>query len=215
MNKSKTEKLIDKFSNEESLIFFDIGSFDFSESIFLKELFPKSTIYAFEADYTNFENHKNIAIENNIMAYNMAMSDLDGEIIFYPSLFETEKKIEWRVAGSIVKPFLKENSNEAINHTVTYDVDGYNVKSVRLDSFCIKNKIEKINYIHIDVEGAEYKVLSCLDRFKPYYIFAETEHFVTKNFDNKINLSEFDIYMENIGYKISDRYEYDTLYELK
>jgi hypothetical protein len=76
----------------------------------------------------------------------------------------------------------------------------------------MKNNIPKIDYIHIDVEGAEDKVLSSMGRFKPYFIYAETAHLDVKSYENKLNLKEFDMLMEQLGYKIYQRFESDTLY---
>ena len=209
------EKLKEKFSQNDNLIIFDIGAYDFSEGIELKSQFPNADIFGIEADKINFDKHSTEAIKKGIKAYNLAFADFDGKTIFYPSLFDLNKQIDWRFAGSIIKPILKENSNEAINHSVTYDNDGVEVETIRIDTFCEKNSINKIDFIHIDVEGAEDKVLSTLGNFRPEFIFAETYHFDVKNYDNKVNLNEFDDLLDSLGYKVSHRFIYDTLYEKK
>jgi FkbM family methyltransferase len=209
------EKLKEKFSQDDNLTIFDIGACDFSEGIGLKHTFPNSDVYGIEADKINFDRHSPQAIVRGVKAFNLAFADFDGKTTFYPSLFETNKQIDWRFAGSIVKPILKENSNEAINHSVTYDDKGVEVETMRIDTFCEKNSIKKIDFIHIDVEGAEDKVLSTLGDFRPEFIFAETHHFNVKNYDNKINLNEFDNLLDSLGYKVSHRFTYDTLYEKK
>lgn len=201
-----------KLSELSNLVLFDIGACDFSEGVNFKRIFPNSDVYSIEADKINYERHYRAANKNGVKTFNVAFSDENGTATFYPSIFETKKNIDWRYAGSIVKPLLKENSNEALNHTVSYDMNGYEVRTVKIDTFCIENNIPKIDYIHIDVEGAEDKVLSSMGRFKPLFIFAETAHFDKKSYDNKLNLKEFDILMEQLGYKIYERFEYDTLY---
>lgn len=201
-----------KLSELSNLVLFDIGACDFSEGVNFKRIFPNSDVYSIEADKINYERHYRVANKNGVKTFNVAFSDENGTATFYPSIFETKKNIDWRYAGSIVKPLLKENSNEALNHTVSYDMNGYEVRTVKIDTFCIENNIPKIDYIHIDVEGAEDKVLSSMGRFKPLFIFAETAHFDKKSYDNKLNLKEFDILMEQLGYKIYERFEYDTLY---
>jgi len=208
-------RLKEKFSKDENLVIFDIGACDFSEGVGLKNLFPNAEVYGIEADKINFDKHSPYAISGGVKPYNLAFADFNGKTKFYPSLYETNKKIDWRFAGSIVKPILKENSNEAINHTVLYDDNGVEVETMRLDTFCEKNSITKIDYIHIDVEGAEDKVLSTIGSFRPEFIYAETYHFEVRNYDNKITLEEFDSLLESLGYKVSYRFQYDTLYEKK
>jgi hypothetical protein len=51
-----------------------------------------------------------------------------------------------------------------------------------------------------------------MGRFKPYFIYAETAHLDVKSYENKLNLKEFDMLMEQLGYKIYQRFESDTLY---
>ena len=96
---------------------------------------------------------------------------------------------------------------------MTYDTDGYEVKTMRLDTFCELNGISEIHCIHIDVEGAEHKVLSTMGNYKPGLIFAETHHYTVKNYDNNISLTDFDSLLDSLGYKVSVRLQYDTLYE--
>lgn len=209
------EILKSKFSENDFLTFFDIGAFDFSEGINLKYSFPNSEVYAIEADKINFNNHSQRAINNGVKVFNVAFSNSNGKSNFYPSLYETQKKMDWRCAGSIIKPIFKENSSEAINHTVTYDDKGVEVITVRFDTFCQDNSITKVEFIHIDVEGAEDIVLSTLGDFRPEFILAETHHFTVKNYDTETTLQEFDNLLNTLGYKIRQRFTYDTLYEKK
>lgn len=213
MDKNIVFKILSEhFQHTDKLVMFDIGACDFSEGINLKHIFRNSDVYGIEADKINYERHYRTAKKYGVNTFNIAFSDENGKAIFYPSVFETNKKIDWRYAGSLVKPLLKENSNEALNHTVTYDINGYEVETIRIDTFCKKHNIPKIDYIHIDVEGAEDKVLSTMGTFKPKFIFAETAHFEVKSYENKLNLEQFDFLMESFGYKLVQRFEYDTLY---
>jgi FkbM family methyltransferase len=209
------QKLTQHFSKNDKITIFDIGAFDFSESISFKRYFPNADVYGIEADKINYNNSYKVANSEGIKTFNLAMADFNGKTTFWPSLRETKMNKDWRYAGSIVKPILKENSNEAINHTVTFDTEGYEVETIKFDTFCENNGITNVDFIHIDVEGAEDKVLSNLGKYKPLYIYAETEHFKTKNYENKLTLDEFDLLMDSLGYKINARLMYDTLYEKK
>ena len=90
---------------------------------------------------------------------------------------------------------------------------GYEVQIVRLDTFCELNNIDHIDYLHIDVQGAEKFVIEGLGILKPYFIFAETCEFAT--YESGITTEEFDSYMNNLGYEIVKRFRDDTLYKLK
>lgn len=196
-------------------VIFDIGACNFYDSINFKSQYPNAQVYAVEADPTNYFTHREQAELYGVKTYNFAMSDETGVTTFFPSLYETIKRVDWRYAGSIVKPLLKPNSNEAINHTVIYDTEGIEIPTKRFDEFCEEINVDKVDLLFIDVEGAEYKVMKSLGSIRPKLIFAETAHYITKSFDNEINLQEFDELMYSLGYQIIERLECDTLYGLK
>lgn len=196
-------------------VIFDIGACDFQDSMMMKNHFPSASIYAVEADSTNYERHHDRAEKHGISTYNFAMSDETGFVTFYPSLFETTQKRDWRYAGSIIKPLLKKDTNEALNHTVLYDTEGIEVPTKRFDEFCKEIGVDEVDLLFIDVEGAEYKVMKSLGSIRPKLIFAETAHYEVKSYDNELNLQEFDMLMDSLGYEIVERLQYDTLYRLK
>lgn len=194
---------------------FDIGACDFQDSISLKKQFPNAEVYAVEADPTNYEKNYMYGEQSGVHTFNFAMSDTTGIATFYPSLYEKQQRRDWRYAGSLVKPLLKPDTNEALNHTVLYDTDGIYVPTKRFDEFCEEIKVVRIDLLFIDVEGAEYKVMKSLGDIRPKLIFAETHHYQVKNFDNEIDLNQFDELMFSLGYEIVDRLQYDTLYRHK
>lgn len=207
--------LFNELSKLEPKVIFDIGACDFKDSIDLKNRYPNCELYAIEADPTNyFDNYKN-AESHGIKTYNFAMSDKTGVATFYSSLYETTRKTNWRYAGSLLKPLLKPDTNEALNHSVIYDMDGIEIPTKRFDEFCKEINVVRIDLLFIDVEGAEYKVLKSLGDIRPKLIFAETAHYQTKNFDNELDLDAFDDLLSSLGYEIFERLQCDTLYKLK
>jgi FkbM family methyltransferase len=192
---------------------FDIGACNFDDSISFKLKYPNAEVYAVEADPSNYIKNYKRAEKYGVKPFHFAMSNETGYTTFYPSLFETEKKIEWRYAGSIIKPLLKPDTNESLTHRVVYDTEGIDIPTKRFDEFCEEINVVKIDLLHIDVEGAEYKVMKSLGNIRPELIFSETHHYKVKSFDNEINLEEFDDLMSSLGYDIIERLEYDTLYK--
>lgn len=207
--------LYNELSKIEVRTIFDIGACDFSDSIVLKNRFPKALVYAVEADPTNYYNNYKRALSLGILTYHFAMSDKTGTTTFYPSLYDYKSNIDWRYAGSIMKPLLKPETNEALNHTVIYDTKGIEIPTKRFDEFCREEGVETIDLLFIDVEGAEYKVMNSLGDYRPKLIFSETAHYRINNYETELNLEEFDNLMFSLGYEIIDRLEYDTLYKIK
>ena len=208
-------KLFDELSKLDVRTIFDIGACDFQDSITLKSQYPNADVYAVEADPTNYFGNYRTAETYGVKTYNFAMSDTTGSATFYPSLYETTQKRNWRYAGSIIKPLLKPDTNEALNHTVLYDTEGIDIPTKRFDEFCEEINVYRIDLLFIDVEGAEYKVMKSLGNIRPTLIFAETAHYQLKSYDTELDLTQFDELMFSLGYEIIERLQYDTLYKLK
>ena len=136
------------FGNKEILIF-DIGAYDGRSAIEYLREFPKSKIFSFEPTKNSFEKlKKNFGINLNITIYNTAISDFKGETDFYVNnsgltnslLKLSDAKINNEVYN------LKEESTERVSVTT-------------LDFFTSEMKIDHINILKIDVQGAELSVL--------------------------------------------------------
>ena len=194
--------------NKSNLVIFDIGAHNFSDSINFKRNFPNASVYAFEADTINVEKYGKNAEANGVKVVNLAVSDKNGEATFYNS--ETMNGVEWTCSGSLMKPILKEGTNEEATHGgLLYNAEGYLVKTIKFETFCDDNKVVP-NVLHIDVQGAEKAVMSAIGKYRPEIVFAETCEFDT--YETNTNLQEFDGLMLSLGYEIKQRLDYDTLY---
>ena len=210
------EKLLPK-DKEASMTFFDVGANSFSFGFYVKNLYPKASVYGFEADIAVFNatiKNKKLSTPNDMYYQYKAVSDTDGVSRFYPSLSWRDK--EHRASGSICMPVVDPTTNTMLNgyHTMQFDVTGYEVETIRLDTFCAAEKITKIDYLHIDVQGAEDKVIRGLGVLRPTYIYAETNLFGTSLYKTTTTLEKFDDMLISLGYNLFDRTRSDTMYVL-
>jgi len=188
--------------SDTPITIFDIGCADMNDTLNFKGALPNAVFYAFECGEYWLENNTQLASMHKVNYFHMAVSNVDGELEFYPS--ESHKGIEnWWLSGSTCKPI-----------TNPYDLTWgtpYTVKSIRLDTFCkIHNIIPDI--IHIDAEGAEYNVLSSMGEYKPKCIWAEITEF--QSHDTGITYSKFSELMQNLGYIKWHHNKSDDLYVL-
>ena len=194
-------------SMKKDLVIFDIGGCNFHDSIYLKRNFPHAEIYSFEPSLENLNAYRNQAEANGILVVPVAVSNKNDVTTFYNSPTHNG-------SGSTLKPKVKKETSEGINHNgLLYNLEGYEVQIVRLDTFCELNNIKNIDYLHIDVQGAEQLVIDSLGKLRPYFIFAETCEFEV--YESGITIKEFDFNMDNLGYEIVNRFRDDTLYKLK
>lgn len=154
-------KKIFKKSNYKNI--FDLGAFIGDTAYPLFKIFDPEKVYAFEPDPDNFEILKeNIQLnhlEEIVIPIEQGVGKKDG--YFY---------IQKAGAGSEIKKQKDENSVK--------------VKVTTIDNFVKKNKIKKVDFIKMDIEGAEFDALKgavkTLKRDKPDLLIAiyhKGEHF--------------------------------------
>jgi FkbM family methyltransferase len=105
-------------------------------------------VYAFEGDAINFE----------VLLKNVRLNRVEDKIIPVKALLSDKDGV------SMIKMTGSGSSSTLAN-------DGTEVESITLDSFVFKNNIEHIDFIKLDVEGAELDVLKgareTIKKFKP------------------------------------------------
>ncbi len=159
------ERLLQKyFLAADTLTILDVGACEGLSSVRYARQFPNAKVYAFEPIPTNIARIKTHLKKYGIQNVSIipdCLSDEAGEATFYvssgtPEAFQNED-LNWDygnksssllppVEGTGIHPWLK--FREKIK-----------VKTRRLESFCTENQITEIDFIHMDVQGAELKVL--------------------------------------------------------
>jgi len=169
MKQFKVTKYMDQFFNtNEELTFFDIGSCDGIDSIEYSKHFPNASIFSFEPVKNNFIKIIQNIKENKtakIFPFNIALGNKKGRVKFHLSSVD-EKKIPGSIgdsvnpeelgnkSGSLLQPELHEKFYPWISFTEAEDVD---VETI--SEFCSEHSIRNIDFIHMDVQGAELIVL--------------------------------------------------------
>jgi FkbM family methyltransferase len=204
---NETMVLQKTIGNKSDLIIFDIGGCNFHDSMYLKMNFPKAAIYSFEPSQENLKTYQVTAESNGVIVVPVAIGDRDDVTTFYNSPTHNG-------SGSVLKPKVKPGTTEGIIHEgLLFDMEGYEVQIVRLDTFCELNNIDRIDYLHIDVQGAEHHVIKGLGKYRPYFIFAETCEFGT--YESGTSLEEFEDELDMMGYGVFAKFRDDTMYKLK
>jgi FkbM family methyltransferase len=134
---------------KQSDIIFDIGANTGVYALIAKTLRPDSSVYAFEPVKRVFNK---LRANNNLNNYNihcneLAVSNYDGEGVFYDSASEHTYSV------TINKQLITSSTIETKISTIT------------LDSFIEINQLQKIDLLKIDVESHEVEVLQGFERY--------------------------------------------------
>ena len=171
--------------NKDNFAFCDIGANLGWYSLNVKKNYLNSIIYAFEPSPVTFKKLENNLLLNNIKIdkiENIGLFDQEGKLDFYFNEIES---------GSSSLTNIREDEN----------VKKIQVNVTKLDNWVKDNKIEKLDFIKCDVEGAEYFIykggIETIKKFKPV-IFSEMLRKWSKKFGYHPNdIIEF---LKNVGY---------------
>ena len=157
--------LIRLFKNKNELIFFDIGACEGLSSFRYLSIFPKSKIYAFEPVPSNFKIIKKVIEEhqlNNLLPFELGLSSKKGEATFYVSSGKpTNKNIPADNStdfGNKSSSLFKPGKTKEVHPWLKFN-ESITIKTDTLENFCADNNINAIDFIHMDVQGAELLVL--------------------------------------------------------
>lgn len=170
------------FEINKSDIVLDIGAHKGVFSIFASYFAKKGRIYSFEPFKENFEGLKrNIKLNKmkNIIVINKAVSNKTGTKDLILSDSSTKHSFY----------FNKDNKTKKVK-----------VKTISLKDFVKQNKINNINFLKIDAEGAEYNILfSC-----PNEIFKLIEKISMEchNLNKKYNVFSLRNFLKNKGFDV-------------
>lgn len=158
-----TGELSKYYDSRDKLIILEIGSCEGEDSIRLSRKFPNATIYTFEPLPSNVKtikrNFTKYGLKSNHL-YPIAMSDTNSKSDFYVSSghpSDSPKTKAWDY-GNKSSSLLAPKEHKKVHKWVKFDKK-IQVKTQRLDSFCRDHGIAKIDFIYLDVQGAELMVL--------------------------------------------------------
>lgn len=204
---------INKYLGHEPKTLIEFGSYDCGDGVYYKQTYPNCSVYSIEACPERYKIVKNNGESFKIKTFNYAISDYDGQTIFYqvkdPNVLDDEKK--YGSSGSINKRTdLYKNTFKHIEEQSPIEIE-----CITLKSFCEKNNIKEIDFLHMDVEGVEYKAIKGLGKIRPKLIWMET--YLGKKYygENSHNPEDLINLMINLGYKIVEKTPADCLFRYK
>jgi FkbM family methyltransferase len=182
----------------------DIGAMDGWEGTNMAKVFPDARIYAFEASRQNCERCTKTymvqpyAVRSRIGLSNIALSDTTGWLQFWAvdeeKAQQAKGKVNWGM-GSMLKLTDPDMWPWEHNAQIAVDVMGY-----RIDDWCKEAKIETVDAIWMDVQGAELKVLQGAgERIKDVQVIM-TEAGVEAYYEGHTLKPEIDSFLASNGF---------------
>jgi FkbM family methyltransferase len=152
------------FRASETLVICDIGACEGEDSIRFARLFPRARVFAFEplpANQTLIRANFTRYGVTNAELVPVALSDRAGEASFHVSsgrpsnLFAGENWNYGNKSSSLLPPASTSPMHGWIEFKETVKV-----RTMTLDAFCAERGLDRIDFIQMDVQGAEQMVLN-------------------------------------------------------
>ena len=212
-----SKELIRECVGREDPTILEIGCNDGSQTLWFLEIFEKPKVYCFEPDPRAVARFKaKVGRRSNINIFEIALSDHIGEATFFQSdgqLNEEQAKAMpegWDLSGSIRQP----KEHLAIHPWVTFDKKT-TVKTSTLDAWCDKQGIEAIDFIWMDVQGAEIDVLRGGKNTLTKTRFIYTEYSNNELYKGQFNLRQLIKYLQDFDFGALIKYPEDILFGSK
>lgn len=157
------QALLQLFRPAQQLVIFDIGACEGEDSVRYTRRFPNAQVYAFEplpANQAlireNFSKHA-VALAELVP---LALSDRDGTATFHVSSGRPREEFagrDWNY-GNKSSSLLAPARNDPMYGWIEFK-EAITVPTRTLAAFCRERAIPRIDFIHMDVQGAEHLVL--------------------------------------------------------
>lgn len=206
-----TKELVRECVGKPDPTILEIGCNDGEHTLWLLEIFENPTVYCFEPDPRAIARFKEkVGQRSNVHLFEIALSDNNGDTTFYQSGGRLdEKSIEtmpegWDLSGSIRQP----KDHLAKHPWVTFE-QSITVKTATLDAWCREHAIGDIDFIWMDVQGAEIDVFRGGVTMLPKTRFIYTEYDNSELYEGQYTLKQLLKYLKD--FKVMIRYPADVL----
>lgn len=208
-----TPEMIRQFVGKSAPVIVEIGCNDGEHTELFLRLFASPTIYCFEPDPRPIARFRaRLAGKPNVRLFEMAVSDREGQITFYQSEAAggggagAPPAGSGDASGSIRRP----KNHLTINPMVAFERQ-ITVPTISLDRWCEQHRVQQIDFLWMDVQGAEIDVFrggrSALSRTR----FIYTEYSELELYEGQLPLA--DLLRELPGFRLVQRFKYDVLLE--
>lgn len=190
------------FTSQQIKVIFDVGAHEGKVVKKLNQKFSKASIYAFEPFSISYEKLLQATrLNKNIRAYSFALSSLNGSENFFINNFSETNSL---------LPSKKLNSKI---DNLTFNKDRIPVQTVTLDSFCSDQSIKSIDFLKLDTQGSELKILQggshLLQSGAISAIYCEIEFI--EMYENQPLFDEIFRYLRSYNYFIYNLYNFNFL----
>jgi FkbM family methyltransferase len=150
---SKTIQIFQQKIDQANTVIEVGGHIGYMSLLFSNLVANQGKVYVFEPGLNNLPYiRKNISNKTNVELIEKGVGDEDKIATFFMDNLTGQN-------NSFVEDFEGFKSNKSASFDSKAEIKSVEVKLVKLDTFITEQKVDKVDFIKIDVEGFEYEVL--------------------------------------------------------
>jgi len=170
----------------------DCGAHIGSDSVELSRIFQKGQIHSFEPVPDLYERLKrNTRRRSNISCYQLALSDKNGEAEMFVSSGSSD------ASSSLLAPTGHMNQHPEVKFS-----DTVSVETITIDSWAEKNKVDRVDFLWLDMQGFEMQMLSASTKILPTVKAIHTEVNTKELYKNSVLYADFRKWLESKGFVV-------------
>ncbi len=208
---SLTHDRISKLLKKPDPVIFEVGCNDGSDTLEFVRRFPSARIYCFEPEPRAIRRFKQKLDKSmpQVTLFELALTDSDGWIDFHQSDGENGDLPEgWDYSGSVRAPKSHLTKHPRVKFEKTT-----RVRTTTLDKICNDLGVSHIDFIWMDVQGAEGDVLRGARGMLPSIDYIYTEYSNEELYEGQLGLDG--LKSELINFDVIVRYPGDVLFRNK
>lgn len=174
-------------------VILEAGAFDGTDTLAMINIWPNATIYAFEPDKDSYKLcYERVQTKKNVQTFNLALGDKNGEANFFKSGGSSAGE-----SSSLLMPkdHLKFHPSIRFDHTDIVNV-------VTLDDWANNNKVEKIDFLWLDMQGFELKALQHGENILKTVNVILTEVSLVETYYEVPLYAEYKEWLQSRGFKV-------------
>jgi FkbM family methyltransferase len=181
-------ELMRKCIGRDDPVILEIGANDGTHTAWFKQVFPAAVVHCFEPNASAVQRFRQYAGKlPQVNLYEVAVGRTNGKVPFYPSVTRDGESgsSKWDASGSLRMP----TGHLRVHPEISFAEPIY-VPSIRLDDWFEDKQIEKVDFIWMDVQGAELDVFSGASNTISRTRYLYTEYAIEELYKGQPSLKE-------------------------
>ena len=192
----------------------EIGSHYGEDSLRFLETFPECTIYCFEPDPRNIKIFNKHIKDRRVKLFELALSSQKGIANFYQSYqpsTSVPEKYDWISEADYEELMLNNSGSSSLKRGYKHNLNQtIQVNTERYDNWCEEHHINNVDFVWVDVQGAEKSVLEGMGEKIKNIKFIWIEYGEIE-YEGAINRQETISHMHNRSFNVIEEYSNQSL----